>query len=224
MNNSGKLCVIISKMKKLLCILVLTALSFAQTAEEVALRVENMLRSYQSLQANFEQLYFSVTVSTPLHEKGKLYFKKPHLMKWEYQDPEEKIFLIKDDFFWDYNKEEKTLIKYNLSQGEQNSEVVSLLSGQVGLTDSYSVELNPFPTENKNIIQIKLTPKDEEFADTFLLLEINDKTWLIQKLISFDWAGNKTEFRFSRIRTNIDLQDRIFELRIPPDVEIIENK
>jgi outer membrane lipoprotein-sorting protein len=211
-------------MKKLLCILVLTALSFAQTAEEVALQVENMLRSYQSLQANFEQLYFSVTVSTPLHEKGKLYFKKPHLMKWEYQDPEEKIFLIKDDFFWDYNKEEKTLIKYNLSQGEQNSEVISLLSGQVGLTDSYSVELNPFPTENTNIIQIKLTPKDEEFADTFLLLEIDDKTWLIQKLISFDWAGNKTEFRFSRIRTNIDLQDRIFELRIPPDVEIIENE
>ena len=139
------------------------------------------------------------------------------------QDPEEKVFLIKDGFFWDYNKEEKQLIKYDLSRGEQNSEVISLLSGQVALLENYSVEFNPFPTENPRTIQIKLTPKDEEFADTFLLLEIDEKTWFIQKLISFDWAGNKTEFHFSRIKTNITLQNRTFELRVPPDVEIIEN-
>ncbi len=210
-------------MKILFCLLTLLALSFAQTAQEVALRVENTLRSYQSFQANFEQFYYSATISTPLHEKGKLYFKKPNLMKWEYLDPEEKVFLIKDDLFWDYNKEEKQLIKYDLSQGEQNTEVISLLSGKIALLDNYSVELNPFPTENANTIQIKLTPKDEEFADTFLLLEINEKTWFIQTLISFDWAGNKTEFRFSKIKPNVTLQNKTFELRLPPDVEIIEN-
>lgn len=210
-------------MKRFFCLLTLLALSFAQTAQEVALRVENALRSYQSFQANFEQFYYSATISTPLHEKGKLYFKKPNLMKWEYQDPEEKVFLIKDDLFWDYNKEEKQLIKYDLSQGEQNTEVISLLSGKVALLDNYSVELNPFPTENANTIQIKLTPKDEEFADTFLLLEVDEKTWFIQTLISFDWTGNRTEFRFSKIKTNVTLQNKTFELRVPPDVEIIEN-
>ena len=211
-------------MKRLFCLLTLLALSFAQTAQEVALRVENALRSYRSFQANFEQFYYSATISTPLHEKGKLYFKKPSLMKWEYQDPEEKVFLIKDDLFWDYNKEEKQLIKYDLSQGEQNTEVISLLSGKVSLLDNYSVELNPFPTENANTIQIKLTPKDEEFADTYLLLEIDEKTWFIQTLISFDWAGNRTEFRFSKIKTNVTLQNKTFELRVPPDVEIIDYK
>jgi chaperone LolA len=210
-------------MKRFSCLLTLLALSFAQTAQEVALRVENALRSYQSFQANFEQFYYSATISTPLHEKGKLYFKKPNLMKWEYQDPEEKVFLIKDDLFWDYNKEEKQLIKYDLSQGEQNTEVISLLSGKVALLDNYSVEFNPFPTENANTIQIKLTPKDEEFADTFLLLEVDEKTWFIQTLISFDWTGNRTEFRFSKIKTNVTLQNKTFELRVPPDVEIIEN-
>ncbi|MCK4931620.1 MAG: outer membrane lipoprotein carrier protein LolA [Candidatus Aminicenantes bacterium] len=210
-------------MKRFFCLLTLLALSFAQTAQEVALRVENALRSYQSFQANFEQFYYSATISTPLHEKGKLYFKKPNLMKWEYQDPEEKVFLIKDDLFWDYNKEEKQLIKYDLSQGEQNTEVISLLSGKVALLDNYSVEFNPFPTENANTIQIKLTPKDEEFADTFLLLEVDEKTWFIQTLISFDWTGNRTEFRFSKIKTNVTLQNKTFELRVPPDVEIIEN-
>lgn len=211
-------------MIRIFCFLTLAALTFSQTAEDVALRVENTLRAYRSLQADFEQFYYSATVSTPLHEKGKLYFKKPNLMKWEYEDPEEKVFLIKDDFFWDYNKEDKTLIKYDLSRGEENSEVIALLSGQVSLLDDYSVELNPFPTESVGTIQIKLTPKDEDSSDTFLLLEINENTWFIQKLISFDWAGNKTEFRFSKVKTNINLPDRTFELRVPSDVEIIENK
>lgn len=211
-------------MIRIFCFLTLAALTFSQTAEDVALRVENTLRAYRSLQANFEQFYYSATVSTPLHEKGKLYFKKPNLMKWQYEDPEEKVFLIKDDFFWDYNKEDKTLIKYDLSRGEENSEVIALLSGQVSLLDDYSVELNPFPTESAGTIQIKLTPKDEDSSDTFLLLEIDENTWFIQKLISFDWAGNKTEFRFSKVKTNINLPDRTFELRVPSDVEIIENK
>lgn len=211
-------------MKRVFFWLIFLALVFAQTAEDIARRVENTLRSYQSFQANFEQFYYSTTVSTPLHEKGKVYYKKPNLMKWEYQEPEEKIFLIKDDFFWDYNKQEKQLIKYNLASGEHNSEVISLLTGQVRLLDNYSVEFNPFPTENADAIQIKLTPREDEFADTFLLLEIDRDTDFIQKLISFDWAGNKTEFQFSKVKTNVPLENKIFELRVPPDVEIIENK
>jgi outer membrane lipoprotein-sorting protein len=43
-------------------------------------------------------------------------------------------------------------------------------------------------------------------------------------MISFDWTGNRTEFRFSKIKTNVTLQNKTFELRVPPDVEIIENK
>jgi outer membrane lipoprotein carrier protein len=211
-------------MKKMFFLLAFITLGLAQSAEDIALRVENTLRSYQSFQANFEQLYYSTTVSTPLRERGKVYFKKPDLMKWEYQDPEEKVFLIKDGFFWDYNKEEKQLIKYDLSSGDYNSEVISLLSGKVALLDTYSVDFSPFPTEDPKTLQIKLTPKDEEFADTFLLLEIDEETGFIQKLISFDWTGNKTEFQFNKVKTNIPLDIKTFELRVPPDVEIIENK
>jgi len=53
-------------------------------------------------------------------------------------------------------------------------------------------------------------------------LEIDEKTWLIRKAIFFDWAGNKTEFRFSRMKTNVKIPQSFFELKVPSDVEIIE--
>jgi len=211
-------------MKRIILALLIAGCGFAQTAEEVALKLESALRSYETFQADFEQFYYSSTITTPLHEKGKVFFKKPTLMRWEYKDPEEKVFLIKEDIFWDYNKEEELLTKYNLSDGEQNIEIISLLSGQVGLLDNYEVEFSPFPTKNKKAKQIKLTPKDEEYADSFLLLEIDEKTWQIQKIISFDWTGNKTEIHFSKFKKNVSFTRGTFELRVPPGTEIIENQ
>jgi len=210
-------------MKRIILVLVIAGYSFAQTAEDVALQLESTLRSYETFQADFEQFYYSSTITTPLHEKGKVFFKKPTLMRWEYKEPEEKIFLIKDDIFWDYNKEEELLTKYNLSNEEHNMEVISLLSGRVGILDTYAVEFSPFPTDNMKAKQIKLTPKDEDYADTFLLLEVDDKTWQIHKIISFDWAGNKTEIHFSKFKKNVSFSRGTFELRVPPGTEIIEN-
>lgn len=210
-------------MKRFGWLLLFPLLIFSQTAEDVAQKTEAKIRSYQSLQANFEQTYYSSTISTPLKEKGKFYFKKPGLMKWEYTEPEEKIFLVKDDLFWDYNREENQLIKYDLTKEGYESEILSLLSGQIRILDNYSVEYNPFPTKNTKAFQIKLTPKEED-PDTFILLEINEKNWLIQKAIFFDWAGNKTEYHFIRTKINITLSKDTFELKLPPDVEIIENR
>jgi outer membrane lipoprotein-sorting protein len=66
-----------------------------------------------------------------------------------------------------------------------------------------------------------LTPREED-EYSFILLEIDEKSWLIRKAIFLDWAGNKTEFRFSRIRANVRVPLSFFELNVPPDVEIIE--
>lgn len=210
-------------MKHIAWLFLLSLLSSPYTAEDIALRAETKLRSLRSIQAKFEQVYYSSTVSTPLREKGNFYFKKPALMKWEYKDPEERTYLLKEGFFLEYIPEDNQIIKYDLSREEHEPEILSILSGQKGIVDNYSVEFSPFPTKNSKALQLKLTPKQED-TDTFILLEIDEKTWLIQKAIFFDWAGNKMEYRFSKIKTNVRLAKDVFELKVPPGVEIIENQ
>lgn len=210
-------------MKHIICLLFLPMLSFSLTVEDIALKVEKKLRSVQSIQANFDQIYYPFSVSTPLREKGKFYFKKPDLMKWEYKDPEEKIFLYKEGVFLFYIPEDKELFRSSSSKEKYESEILFLLSGKKRLKDNYLLEPSPFPSENQKAWQLKLTPK-EEGEYTYILLEIDEKTWLIRKAIFFDWAGNKSEFRFSRIKTNVRLPKKVFELKVPPDVEIFEDE
>ena len=144
-------------------------------------------------------------------------------MKWEYKDPEEKIFLYKEGVFLFYIPEDKELFRSSLSKEKYESEILSLLSGKKRLKDDYLLESNPFPSENQKAWQLKLTPI-EEGEYTYILLEIDEKTWLIRKAIFFDWAGNKSEFRFSQIKTNVRLPEKVFELKVPPDVEIFEDE
>jgi len=202
-------------------ILLLSLFLFPLTAEDVALKAEKKLLALKSIKADFEQIYYSISVSTPLREKGKFYFQKPDSMKWVYQKPEEKIFLYKKGKFLFYVPEDNQLTRGLLSGENHESEILELFSGKKVLRDNYHIEFSPFPSEKNHAFQLKLTPK-EESEYSFILLEIDEKTWLIGKAILFDWTGNRTEYRFSQIKTNVRLPQNIFELKVPPDVEIIE--
>jgi outer membrane lipoprotein carrier protein len=210
-------------MRKILFLLIFSVFCFADSVDDVILNVERKLRSLRSLQANFSQIYYSSSVSTPLNEKGKFYFQKPDWMRWEYKDPEEKIFLYKEGTSLMYFPEDKEVIQSDLSKEKYESEILTLLSGQKNLKDDYTVEFSPFPSDSQKTWKVKLTPKKESDY-THVLLEIDEKTWLIRKAIFFDWAGNKQEFQFSQIRTDVRFPRKVFELVLPPDVEIIKDE
>jgi len=208
-------------MKKIVWLLLITTPLLGQTPQEVAQRTENTLRSYKTLQADFVHLFYSSSVPEPLKEFGKCYFQKPGLMKWHYEKPEEKIFLLKERIIESYFPEDEQLIRSTFRE-EEESDVLALLSGRQGILQNFSVEFNPFPTENTGVKQIKLIPKDNE-DESFILLEIDENNWRILKAVFMDWAGNKSEFQFSRVRLNIKLPQKTFELDVPPGTEIIED-
>jgi outer membrane lipoprotein carrier protein len=208
-------------MKHAAWVVLLLLLYFLTTPEDIALNAERKLQSLQSIQADFDQIYYSSSMSTPLREKGKFYFKKPELMKWVYREPEEKFFLYKNGIFLWYVPEDKELIRGALSKEQHEAEILSILSGQKSLLDAYIIEFSSFPTEKPEAWQLKLTSK-EEGEYSYILLEIDKKNWLIRRAIFFDWAGNKTEYKFTKIKTNVRFSKDAFELKVPPDVEIIE--
>jgi len=208
-------------MKRLLWILILSGLVFSQTAEDIVKKAEESLKKLQSYQARFEQIYVSNTVSIPLEEKGRLLFQKPDRMKWVYEEPEEKVFLTKDGSFEFYVPEDKQMIRGVIQDEGHEGEILFIISGQKSILESYWVEISGSASENQNNYQLRLTPKTEEYY-AYLLLDFDKDDLLLKRIVLFDWAGNKTETSFSRIRTNIRFSKKDFQLDVPADVEIIE--
>lgn len=200
---------------------VLTAAAAELAADEVARRLENRLKSITTLRADFRQFYYSNSSPEPMTGQGQVFIRRPNRMRWEYSTPEKQIFLLKDNNFWLYFPEDKQLIK-NAAQSEVlESEVLGLLSGNFSLSERYRIEFNPFPSDRKNVYQLRLQPV-EEGQFSYILLEIDRQTWLITKAVFFDPAGGKLEYHFSRMVTGRKIPEEIFDLRLPPDCEIIE--
>jgi len=203
-------------------ILTLAVPAFSDQAAERTARLEQALRSVKTLQADFDQYYYSVTVSAPLHERGRFCFQKPDLMRWEYVNPDPKVFLYKDEVFSQYYPDDNQLVRSSLSKTQYESEILTLLSGQKRLKDDYLVEQDISSPAARAAGRLKLTPRVEgEYA--WITLDPDPRTGFIARAIFQDWAENRTEFVFSQIKENAALKPSVFALTVPPDCDIIDD-
>ena len=200
----------------------LAATAFPVTPEEAVANLERALKAAVTLQAWFEQLHYSMSVSAPLREKGEIFLQKPDRMRWEYRDPQDKVFLYKDGVLEMYIPEEKQLTRTRVAKEALESDIFGIFLGVMSFRDSYIIEDSPFPTDVTRVKQVKLTPRTEGDY-SHILLEIDETTWLLRRAIFLEWAGNKREFIFSQVRTGVRLPARTFELKVPPDCEIIDD-
>ena len=206
----------------LLGLLVLAAAAFPVTPEEAVANLERALKAVVTLQARFEQLHYSMSVSAPLREKGEFYFQKPDRMRWEYKNPQDKVFLYKDGVLEMYIPEEKQLTRSRVPREALESDIFGIFLGVMSFRAAYIVEDSPFPTDAAHVRQVKLTPRTEgEYSH--ILLEIDERTWLLRRAIFLEWAGNKREFIFSQVRTGVRLSPKTFDIKVPPDCEIIDD-
>jgi outer membrane lipoprotein carrier protein len=208
-------------MKGIIFYLILFLSGFSQNAADITRQTEQKLRSLASFQAEFKQVYYSSSVSTPLTEYGAVYYKQPGLMKWAYTEPEEKIVLLTENKIQYYFPEDNQLLIQDTTEEEQGDNIMSLLTGKTHILQDYDAETSEENAAGNKSYHIKLIPKYDDI-ENFILLDIDKESLFIIKATFFDWAGNKQEFIFSRIQINKDLPEKTFNLVVPEDVEIIK--
>ena len=195
--------------------------TLTHTAEEIAARLEQRLQTLRSFQADFDQFYHSASQTAPLHEKGRFFLQRPSRMRWEYIEPEAKVFLYQEGIFEQYYAEDNQLIRSRLTGEESGAEILALLAGEKKLRASYAVEAGPDPAALNNALSLKLTPlREGEYSS--ILVEVDDRTFLPARLVFTDLAGNRTEFLFKKARADVSLPSRTFVLKVPQDCEIID--
>ncbi len=191
-----------------------------QSATWVVEELEKKLGSIKSLEAEFIHIYLPTHQTRRLEEKGRVYFQKPDLMRWDYLQPEKKTFLLQGHLIISFFPEDKQAIRRFLTNEEIKNTILGLISGQTKLQDLYTAQLLPELTD-QSTFTLRLDPY-ETGEISYLLLEIDRRLWLIQKLSLVEAQGQRQEYRFSRYRLNRLLSASMFELKIPPDWEIIE--
>jgi outer membrane lipoprotein carrier protein len=193
-----------------------TPASDADLARSLLRRVQERHAADADLVARFSQSYRSGLLGREVVERGVVSVKRPGRMRWEYKDPDRKLFVSDGRTFYFYVPADKQVIV--AQQDPERSLAGRLLSGRAGLLEEFEPELEE-PLE-EGVLRLKLTPRHEQPDVERAFLDV-EPSGRIRSILLEDVQGNRTRFRFDDVRENTGLPDRLFRFEVPPGVEVI---
>ena len=140
-------------------------------------------------------------------------------MKWSYGAPDTQILISNGNTLWLYVPNEEQATKVPIESIYSSNTPALFLAGKGKLTQSFNVESVNL---DKNPLIITLTPKADDQSLTRLQLFANKKNYQITGSTVYDKLGNKTEIRFSNIKTNREISEKTFQFQAPANVEVLD--
>lgn len=187
----------------------------APAAVALARRIERRHRAATDLTARFVQTYRSGLIGREVVERGVVSIKRPGRMLWEYRQPEKKTFVADGKSFYFYVPADKQVIVR--SQAGDKSITGMLLSGQSDLVSEFDVSVEPAPP---GLQRLRLVPRKADPEVEWVTVDVDDDH-RIRAIALTDIQGNRSRFEFDGIRENVGLEDRLFQFRTPPGVEVV---
>ncbi|SHF94929.1 outer membrane lipoprotein carrier protein [Salegentibacter echinorum] len=184
-------------------------LSKSQVAEfqkEITTKTNDL----QSLEANFIQTKRIKMITGENISKGKLYYKAPKTLKWEYAEPKVYELLFIDGELHLKDVGEKS--RRNLGSNKLFDKMAKLITGSVNgklLQDNESFEVSYSRCEGK--VQALIIPKDAQLQEMFseIHLLFNTKK-VVEKVSLMEQSGDATIIDFKDIKVNQPIPDSIF--------------
>ncbi len=195
--------------------------SYALTAEEVADKVQATYKSFSDLQAEFVQRATNRLSGASQEASGRLFLKWPGKMRWEYEKPEPRLFLIDGKTLWSYSPVERQAVTQDI-RGALSSGPIGILFGISTLRRDFRVRaIAHAGTRDSQEFLLDLAPKGEEPSFKRVVLAIDRESFLIQRLTVFDLYGNTTGVNLSDLKVNGGLKDELFQFSPPPGTDLV---
>ncbi len=204
-----------------------------KSAGAVLAALEKHYHAARTLQATFLQSYSQGRRDVRI-ESGTVYFSQPGRMRWEYDEPEKKLFLADGRHVWFYVPADRSVTRAKVKESADWRTPLALLAGKGSLarackliefarTSDWPAGRSPVRPINPANTLIRCLPKDRIEDFTEAAIEVDSQTRIARIWIRQP-GSVETEIRFAAWRENIPLAETLFHFQAPPGVAIIEER
>lgn len=127
--------------------------------------------------------------------RGKVFFKKPGMMRWDYTQPERVLYVSDGEVLWSYQPEDRLVYKMGVRDSELYN-ALKFLFGQGNLRNEFDAKLLPADAKD-NLVRLALTPKHKQSNYKRLVLAVDPARFEIRQTELVDPLGNVSRVRFS---------------------------
>jgi outer membrane lipoprotein carrier protein len=207
----------------------------ARNAQAVLHAIEARYHHAQTLKAAFYERYNDEGIANSgSAESGTVYFSQPGRMRWEYESPDPKLFIVDGSNVWFYVPADRTVSRAKVKESSDWRTPLALLTGKsdfaklcrtIEIVDPAKADnAEDHPTSSDNNV-LRCVPKressdaDQEFRE--VLLESDPEAHLVRLIIRK--PGNlETEFRFANWQENLPIAETMFHFAPPRGTTVVD--
>lgn len=202
--------------------------------------LESRYHSASSFKATFLERYAESHRDVRI-ESGTVYFSRPGRMRWEYESPEQKVFVADGKTAWFYVPADRTVTRAPLKESRDWRTPFALLTGKAKLSRiCASIELVSRPLAAAGHAVLRCLPREpgakgragesgtavdargENGAFREVLLEVEADRGDLARVVIRQTGGVELEYRFGNWQQNPTLPEALFHFRPPVGVAIVD--
>jgi outer membrane lipoprotein carrier protein len=188
----------------------------AQDNDALVRRVDDHYNHLSSLRAHYAERYSGMGMDRT--EEGTLLLKKPGRMRWSYNAPVGKVFVLDGKFAWFYTPGDAQATRVPAKQLDDLRSPLRFLLGHTQLKK----ELDNLTTAaDGSGFRISGVPKGMEQRVKLLSLWVT-AAGAIERMRLEEVDGAVTEFTFSAMQENVPVKDSDFAFVPPAGVTVVE--
>ncbi len=176
-------------------------------------KFEAISKTIVTIQSSFSQEKNLSVISEVVKSKGKFYFKKENLLRWQYDKPYSYVIVFNgDNILIKDSKKSKVLNTQSNDMFRKIAEIMSMsLQGNVLNSKEFKIAF----FENESQFLLKLFPQNKNMASFLktINMHISKKDYSVVKLELAEPSGDYTKIEFIDRKVNETISDEKFSIK-----------
>jgi len=190
--------------------------------ERIINGIQTKYSRMRGLSADFTQIYRSLS-GRAITESGRLIIKKPNKMRWDYFEPEKKLFVSDGKNIFFYVHADNQVMQSSVKETRDPRAPFLFLLRETNMRKEFSVitfAINERPVTAGNYVLL-LVPRraPEDFKE--ILLEVNPANFQIRRITKVEPSRARHDFLLSNIQENVVAPDSEFQFQIPSGARVL---
>jgi len=203
----------------LVLMLVPRALAQEPTADDVASSVQTFYDHTTSLEADFQQFFWTRVYSRTDSSRGTLRIARPGRIRFDYTEPSGKVVVGTGEQFTYFEPgDDGAAGQYYRANTDAASRALGFLTGTSRLDRDFTFTIHPSTTGPAHTTCLELRPRAAEPHYTRIRLYVSNveaTRGVVMQVAIEDADGNWNTFRFSNFHFNRDLPASTFDYTPP---------
>jgi outer membrane lipoprotein carrier protein len=187
--------------------------------KELAVLLQSSYENTSDIAAEFVQETTPAGATEGLQATGRVYFKRPWLMRWEYRTPDPQLIVTCGNVVYVYEEEANQVMILPREQFLSTEISRAFFFGKGDLEKSFRAEA-PTPDWPQASWTLKLIPRDSVPQVRTLWITLNPESHLVSEMVLEDQLGGRTRIILKDVEVNTGVEASLFQFIPPPGVEI----